>query len=165
VPGGLDARSRAQLERLKIELPAAVARDALRELKTAADMTARETQARILAAAAPKYPDRGLRAEIAATVRARSRVSATDAYVAVESLGRRMPPGKGNLPAYADGTSRDYARWRHPVFGPSAANPDPKWVTQGWLSARGWFYGAWNRERFTRAADAGMERAAREMSH
>lgn len=157
MPGGLDPRSRAELARLKRELPAAVARDALRELKQAAQDTARETQRRILAAAAPKYPDRGLRAEIAATVRARSRVTAADAYVAVESLGRRMPEGKGNLPAYADGTDRDYDRWRHPVFGDREV-----WRTQLWPSAHGWFYGAWDRGRFVRAAEQGMARAARD---
>jgi hypothetical protein len=162
MPGGLDPRSRLELARLKRELPAAVARDALQELKQAAKVTADETKARILAAAAPKYPARGLRAEIAATVRARSRVTATDAYVAVESLGRRMPAGKANLPAYADGTVRDYGRWRHPVFGPTDRNPDPKWVTQEWPSAHAWFYGAWDQRRFIRAAEQGMSRAARD---
>ena len=156
MPGGLDPRTRAELGRLKRELPAAVARDALKELKQAADATAAKTRARILAALALKYPDRGLRAEIAATVQASARVTATDAYVAVKSLGRRMPPGKTNLPAYADATTRDYSRWRHPVFGDRE-----NWKTQEWPSAHAWFYGAWDRDRFIRAAEQGMERAAK----
>ena len=157
MPGG---DYRQVLAQLKIDLPRQVARDALRELKQAADDTRDDAQARILRADARKYPDRGLRAEIAATVRSRTRVTARDAVVIVESSDRLMPPGKKNLPAYADGTDKAFTRWRHPVFGPTHENPDPKWVTQEWPSAYDWFYGAWNRDRMIRAAEQGMQRAA-----
>jgi hypothetical protein len=41
--------------------------------------------------------------------------------------GRKMPSHEGRLPAYMEGT---LPRWRHPVFGPTPANPKPAWVQQ-----------------------------------
>lgn len=106
-----------------------------REFARAAQDVADKTKAKILAADAPKYPGRGLRAEIAATVEVRGRKVQAGVQAQIRSNGRLMPPGKENLAAYANAGTRRWARWRHPVFG----NIDDPWKTQEWPSARGWF--------------------------
>jgi hypothetical protein len=73
-----------------------------------------------------KYRDRGLREEIAATITTSASVTKTGARVSINSLGKRMPEGKQNLPAYTDRAPG----WAHPVFaqgerfhlGPSRAH-------------------------------------------
>ena len=73
-----------------------------------------------------KYPASGLREEIAATITTSVSVTKTGVRVTISSLGKRMPPGKENLPAY---TNRAKG-WSHPVFaqgprftlGPSRAH-------------------------------------------
>lgn len=107
-----------------------------REFTDAARKVADEAKQKILAAST-RHPG-GLRAEIAGTVEARARAVQAGVQAQIRSNGRLMPPGKETLNAYANAGTRRWARWRHPVYGPTAKNPDPAWVQQEWPSAEGW---------------------------
>jgi hypothetical protein len=93
-----------------------------------------EAKRRILAAETHHPGD--LRAEIAATVSTRGRVTQSGVSAEIKSDGKLMPPGKQNLPAYANAGASKWRRWRHPVYQ-TERNPDT-WVSQEWPSARGW---------------------------
>lgn len=129
-----------------------LARHLKAEFARAAQDVANKTQKKILEADAPKYPDRGLREEIAATVQVRGVKRAAGVQAQIRSYGPLMPEGKHNLAAYANAGTRRWARWRHPVFGTEAQleahlaaggqgghGRGWTWVTQEWPSARGWF--------------------------
>ncbi len=96
------------------------------------------------AALAPGVPvryERGLRKELAATVRSEVSLPVTGARVSIVSEGKKMPPGKRNL-----NRDTDQGAWRHPVFGTEAQAAAGgrrhgrgwKWVPQVW-QAPGWF--------------------------
>lgn len=107
------------------------------EFTRAAQAVADKTQRKILEAQS-RHPG-GLRAEIAGTVEVRARKVQAGVQAQIRSNGRLMPGGKQTLNAYANAGRPRWARWRHPVYGPTVRNPDPAWVQQEWPSARGWF--------------------------
>lgn len=127
--GGADDRTRAELARLRDAGPVLSRRlrDALRK---AGKDAAGKSQQRIRSA----FTSHGgeLRAEIAATMTVTPHIRRAGADVVIRSVGRRMPEGKTNLPAYANAGPK-WQRWRHPVYG------QDRWVSQDWPSARGWF--------------------------
>lgn len=106
----------AELKALALKLRAqsdGKAKKMLRDrLKEAARPVADDVRASALAMPARKYPDRGLRAEIAATVSVSVAITRTGVRMNVISSGRKMPEGKRNLNAYTDRPQG----WSHPVF-------------------------------------------------
>lgn len=70
----------------------------------------------------PSKHDGTLRAEMAKATRLQIRSTGSLAGMAIRVDGRRMPPGKGSLPAYLEGRKRPF---RHPVFG-----HEDVWVSQ-----------------------------------
>jgi hypothetical protein len=153
--GGL--ADRGALARLR-DAPAVLNRELESELGKAGRDAARKAQDRIRGAG------QALAGQIAATVSVTGTTRSGRVTVAIISDGRKMPPGKKNLPAYADASQARFARWRHPVHGPGKRNPDPAWVTQEWPAARGWFTGTLRGEQdtFLAAARRAVDGAAAE---
>jgi hypothetical protein len=151
--GGLaDSRDRDLIRQLR-DAPAGLSRDLRRDLGQAGNQVAAKTRAKIRSAASRRAGS--LREEIAGTVSVRGLLRRSGAAVEIKSDGTKMPDGKENLAAYADGYW-PWQRWRHPVWG-----HDP-WKTQEWPSARGWFSGTIRAEspQFAAAAQAAMNETA-----
>lgn len=129
--GGLDSRSRRELDRLA-DGGTVLRKELQKRLKGAGQDAARKAQARIRGASS-KHPGT-LRAELAASVTVRGIARRSGAATLVQSLGSRMPPGKGTLVGYSNAGAR-WKRWRHPVFG----RIEEEWKSQTWPSAAGWF--------------------------
>jgi hypothetical protein len=152
--GGL--ADRGALRRLK-NAPAVLARELETELGKAGGTAARRAQDRVRAAG------HVLAGQIAGTVTVSETARAGRVTVEITSDGRKMPPGKKNLPALVDATESRWRRWKHPVWGPTVKNPDPAWVTQVSF-APGWFTGTLRGEqsRFLAAARRAVDGAAAE---
>jgi hypothetical protein len=132
------------------------------EFRRAADQVAGEARRKILAADT-KHPG-ALRAQIAATVSVRGRVTQSGFSAEIKSDGKLMPPGKQNLPAYANaGTSR-WRHWNHPVYA-RAGQPRDEWTwrPQEWPSAAGWLDQAVqdNAQAFSDAVTAAIDETSR----
>lgn len=117
-------------------------RELLRHLRDdfgrAADKVAGETRRRILQAES-KHPG-DLRAEIAATVSVRGRVTQSGLSAEIKSDGEKMPGARWNLPAYANSRGSKWRRWRHPVYARADQGRDQwTWRDESWPSAAGWF--------------------------
>ena len=74
----------------------------------------------------PSHHDGTLRRETARTVVLRTSFSASGVRVNIDSLGSRMPPGKGTLPHHLDSAKG----WNHPVW---ARGPRARW---NWTKTR-----------------------------
>lgn len=131
------------------------------EFGKAAQQVADKAKRKILAA--ESHHPGSLRAEIATTVTARGRYTATGFSAEIKSDGKLMPAGKQNLPAYANAGQSRWRRWRHPVWGPTERNPDPAWVSQDWESAHGWLDQTVqdNSRQFTDAVQAAIDETQR----
>lgn len=154
--GGLADRELAR--RLK-DAPRELTRELRSEMKKAAEPAAERARRAILGA--ESHHAGSLRADIAKTVSTSSSVRpGTGVQVVIKSDGTKMPPGEGNLPAYADGTRGRFKRWRHPTYG-----HDP-WVQQSWASAHGWFDTSIRKEldRFAKAAEDACNAVARKLT-
>lgn len=82
----------------------------------------------------PSHHGGTLRREVARTVVARTSFSSAGVRVQIDSLGSKMPAGKGTLPHHLDSDKG----WHHPVWG---HGPRSRW---GWTRRRqlgkpGWF--------------------------
>lgn len=77
----------------------------------------------------PSKHDGTLRNEMAKATRLQIRSAGSQAGMAIRVDGRKMPVGKGSLPALMEGRKRP---WRHPVYGNREV-----WVTQ---PSHGYFY-------------------------
>ena len=143
--GGL--QDRAGLGRLA-DAPRELQRDLERAYRSAARDAASRAQDAIRGAASRH--DGTLRREIAATVTVSLRRRGDGITARIASVGSKMPAGKENLAAYADGA---WPHWRHPVFG-----DDDNWKEQNWPSARGWFNKTLRgeRDRFAAAAQKAL---------
>jgi hypothetical protein len=102
----------AQMKLLAVKLHQAdpeLRRDLRRQFRAIAAPTVADVRASILSM--PSHHDGTLRGEIARTVS--SSVGATRSGVRLDivSSGRKMPPGKGELPR-----DTNAAKWNHPVF-------------------------------------------------
>lgn len=131
----------------------------VRELRAAYRKAARRAAGRTrdrIRAADSRHPG-GLRERIAATVAVSVTRRGDGVVAAIRSAGSRMPEGEENLPAYADGETRRWQRWRHPVYGHETV-----WVSQTWPSARGWFTGTLHgeKDRFAEAVRKSLDELA-----
>jgi hypothetical protein len=132
------------------------------EFARAAQKVAAEAERKILAAGT-HHPGM-LRAEIAGTVSVRGRVTRSGFSAEIRSDGTLMPPGKQNLPAYANAGQARWRRWKHPVYARSdQARDEWTWVTQEWPSARGWLDQTVRDEaqRFSAAVQAAVDETQR----
>lgn len=113
----IEVRSADSLRRISRELrrmnDRELKRRFSRDLRSAARPLVPMVRASI-AAIPSKTGDGSLRRQMARAVKLSVRTSGRDAGVTIRVDGRKMPPGKGALPAYMEGTK---PRWRHPVFG------------------------------------------------
>jgi hypothetical protein len=82
----------------------------------------------------PSHHDGTLRRETARTVVARTSFSSAGVRVQIDSLGSKMPEGKGTLPHHLDSGKG----WHHPVWG---HGPRGKWhwTKRRQLGKPGWF--------------------------
>lgn len=105
-----------------------------KRLREASRPVVAEVQAAALTMPAHKYPDRGLRAEIARTVYASVGTTRSGVRMNIISAGRRMPRGKQNMNALTDRPSG----WGHPVF-PRVSLSRRKWTWVRQVEAPRWF--------------------------
>jgi hypothetical protein len=90
-----------------------------RQFKDAAEPVIGDVEQSILLM--PSHHDGTLRREVAKTVVVRTSFASSGVRVQIDSLGQRLPAGKGSLPFHADSAKG----WRHPVFG-----HEDRWVRQ-----------------------------------
>ncbi len=107
-------------------------RELRRNFRDAAEPVAGDVQQSILLM--PSHHDGTLRRETARTVVVRTSFSSAGVRVQIDSLGSKMPAGKGTLPHHLDSGKG----WNHPVYG---HGPRSRW---GWTRRRqlgkpGWF--------------------------
>lgn len=95
--------------------PAEMKLNLRRQLRAQAAPAARAARESILSM--PSKHDGTLRGEVARTVSASVGLSARGARLDIVSSGRKMPPGKQELPADLDRAKG----WQHPVFGRAEA--------------------------------------------
>jgi hypothetical protein len=117
--------------RLKDADPA-LKRELRKKFRDAAEPVAGDVQQSILLM--PSHHDGTLRREAARTIVTRTSFSSAGVRVQIDSLGSRMPQGKGTLPHHLD-SGRG---WHHPVWG---HGPRGKWhwTRRRQLGKPGWF--------------------------
>lgn len=101
--------------RLK-EADPALKRELRRNFRAAANPVAQAARDSILSM--PSHHDGTLRREVAKTITVRTSFSSAGVRVQIDSLGSKMPPGKGTLPQHLDSDRG----WNHPVYG----RPEPE---------------------------------------
>jgi hypothetical protein len=124
------------MEVLAVKLKAAdpkLRRALYKRLRDESRPTADAVRRSALAMPAGKY-ERGLRAEVAATITTSTSVTKTGARVTINSLGRRMPEGKQNLPVHMDRKRG----WGHPVYA-DRKKPRGRWTWVHQTARPGWF--------------------------
>ena len=113
----IEVRSADSLRRISRELRRMNDREVKkrfsRELRAAARPLVPVVRASIMSIPS-KTGDGTLRRQMSRAAKLTVRTVGKDAGVTIRVDGRKMPPGKGALPAYMEGTK---PRWRHPVFG------------------------------------------------
>ena len=118
MPEFFEIRGGEDLRRISKELrrmdDREVKRRFTRELRASAKPLVPKVRASILAIPSKSNGRTGLRKAMARATKLTVRTTGRDAGVSIRVDGRKMPPGKGALPAYMEGTK---PRWRHPVFG------------------------------------------------
>lgn len=110
----------------------ALKRNLRKNFRDAAAPVAEDVRKSILAM--PSHHAGTLRAETARTIVVRTSFSSAGVRVNIDSLGQRMPQGKGTLPHHLDSAKG----WNHPVWG---HGPRSRWH---WTRTRqhgkaGWF--------------------------
>jgi len=116
-----EIRGGEDLRRISRELRRMDERE-LRKLRASAKPLVPLVRASIMRIPSKSSGKTGLRKAMARAVTLKVRTTGRDAGVSIRVDGRKMPPGKGALPAYMEGRK---SPWRHPVYG----NTDT-WVTQ-----------------------------------
>jgi hypothetical protein len=107
-------------------------RELRKKFRDAAEPVAGDVEQSILLM--PSHHGGTLRREVARTVVVRTSFSSAGVRVQIDSLGSKMPAGKGTLPHHLDSDKG----WNHPVWG---HGPRSRW---GWTRRRqlgkpGWF--------------------------
>ncbi len=133
-------------------------RELRRSFRDAAEPVAGDVEQSILLM--PSHHDGTLRREVAGTVVVRTSFSSAGVRVQIDSLGSKMPAGKGTLPHHLDSARG----WHHPVYG---HGPRSRW---GWTRRRqlgkpGWFERpiADNAREFRNAALKAIDAVQREL--
>jgi hypothetical protein len=93
-------------------------RELRRNFKAAAEPVLGDVEQSILLM--PSHHGGTLRREVAKTVVLRTSFSSAGVRVQIDSLGSRMPPGKGTLPHHLDSGEG----WNHPVYGSARAEAE-----------------------------------------
>ena len=140
------------------EADPALKRNLRRAFKDAAEPVLGDVEQSILLM--PSHHDGTLRRQVAKTVSVRTSFSASGVRVQIDSLGAKMPPGKGTLPHHMDSGKG----WNHPVYG---HGPRSRWH---WTRRRqtgkpGWFERpiADNAREFQAAAQRAIDAVRREL--
>jgi hypothetical protein len=123
----------AQMKLLAVKLHQAdpeLRRELRRQFRAIAAPTVADVRASILSM--PSHHDGTLRGEIARTVSASVGATRSGVRLDIVSSGRKMPPGKGELPR-----DTNAAKWNHPVFarpmGEIIAHMAGKGHGRGWV--------------------------------
>jgi hypothetical protein len=111
-------------------------RELRRRFKDAAEPVAGDVEQSILLM--PSRHDGTLRREVAKTISLRTMFTISGVRVQIDSLGQKMPEGKGTLPHHLDSDKG----WEHPVFG--RPEPEAESVALQKLHGKGFGHGrAW----------------------
>lgn len=133
-------------------------RELRRNFKDAAEPVIGDVEQSILLM--PSHHDGTLRREVARSVVARTSFSSAGVRVQIDSLGSRMPEGKGTLPRHLDSDEG----WKHPVWG-HGPRSGWHWTKRRQIGKPGWFERpiADNARRFRDAALKAVEAVEREL--
>lgn len=103
-----------------------------KNFRDAAEPVAGDVQQSILLM--PSHHGGTLRRETAGTIVVRTSFSSAGVRVQIDSLGSKMPPGKGTLPHHLDSSKG----WHHPVWG-HGPRSRWHWTRRRQLGKPGWF--------------------------
>jgi hypothetical protein len=114
------------------EADPALKRELRKKFRDAAEPVAGDVEQSILLM--PSHHGGTLRREVARTVVVRTSFSSAGVRVQIDSLGSKMPEGKGTLPHHLDSGKG----WNHPVYG---RGPRSRWhwTKRRQLGKPGWF--------------------------